>query len=88
MNTNITQSGYTHCACRDCMDPTGSTDTTTYVLCAECEDAGCEAHDASRGHGYTCQRADALVRRAKRVHREERAARPWWRKAIDALREW
>jgi hypothetical protein len=36
------QSGYTSCACRDCMDVTVSGDTTKPELCTECAEAGCE----------------------------------------------
>lgn len=62
------QSGYTHCACRDCMDETMSSDTSKPELCAECAEADCEPY---RGDGWfgtgrvtsvaswECQREDA-----------------------------
>lgn len=62
------QSGYTACACRDCMDTTVSSDVTKPELCAECTEAGCEPYPvalASIDHLVTpasvfeCQRADA-----------------------------
>ena len=31
-------------------------------------------------------REDLVIERARQLYREERAARPWWRKVIDALR--
>lgn len=37
----VPQSGYTACACRDCMDTAVSSDTSKPELCAECEQAGC-----------------------------------------------
>lgn len=33
-------SGYTPCACRDCMDVTVSGDMSTPDLCSECTDEG------------------------------------------------
>ena len=39
-------SGYTHCACRDCMDVTVSTDTSKPELCTECKEAGCNVYPA------------------------------------------
>ena len=47
-------SGYTHCACRDCMDPTVSNDTRKPELCSDCLDAGCDADSGSE-----CARDDA-----------------------------
>ncbi len=47
-------SGYTHCACRDCMDTTVSRETTRPELCSDCIDAGCD-DDGSR----ECAREDA-----------------------------
>lgn len=61
-------SGYTPCACRDCMDITVSSDTAKPELCAECADAGCEpcmwitlhpGDECRVGHLHDCQRADA-----------------------------
>lgn len=40
-------SGYTDCACRDCMEIAISNDTRHPDLCNECEDAGCDATGAS-----------------------------------------
>lgn len=37
------QSGYTSCACRDCMETAISNNVTKPELCSECVDAGCEA---------------------------------------------
>ena len=51
-------SGYTHCACRDCMDTTVSSDWTKPELCSECKDAGCEPGQ-SESDAYDCQRDDA-----------------------------
>lgn len=57
-------SGYTPCACRDCMDVTISSNTTEPELCAECAEAGCTSHSSLPGFisgyglGYECQRAD------------------------------
>jgi hypothetical protein len=57
-------SGYTACACRDCMDIAIS---SVYngrrlqpVLCQDCEDAGCVNADVNMdGYQYDCQRDDA-----------------------------
>lgn len=57
-------SGYTPCACRDCMDITVSSDTSKPELCSECKEAGCEDY-AERDAGvadawrWECQREDA-----------------------------
>lgn len=60
------ESGYTHCACRDCMDTTVSSNVRKPELCAECKDAGCESfapdsadYNALPGHMRECQREDA-----------------------------
>lgn len=60
------QSGYTSCACRDCMDVTASSDTSKPELCEECTEAGCEAYrpgdteyEALPAHMRECQRDDA-----------------------------
>jgi hypothetical protein len=60
------QSGYTHCACRDCMDVTVSSDTSKPKVCDECFLAGCEAYrpgdanyEALPAHMRECQRDDA-----------------------------
>ena len=67
-NVTVPQSGYTPCACRDCMDITVSSDTAKPELCSECADAGCEAYPAALAAvDYTitpaacfgCQRDDA-----------------------------
>ncbi|MEW2498353.1 hypothetical protein AB0942_33195 [Streptomyces nodosus] len=66
LNKQQPQSGYTGCACRDCMDTTVSGDVTKPELCGLCEDAGCEsftveamqASDVTAGH-FECQRDDA-----------------------------
>lgn len=46
-------SGYTHCACRDCMEVSISTHIHTPELCLLCKDAGCEPNNGE------CQRDDA-----------------------------
>lgn len=55
------QSGYTHCACRDCMDTTVSSDMSKSELCSECKNAGCEPAMRVGGMdlGGECQRDDA-----------------------------
>jgi hypothetical protein len=56
----VPQSGYTPCACRDCMDTTVSSDVTTPELCSECADAGCDTWSSREGHSaFECQREDA-----------------------------
>lgn len=57
-NTIVPQSGYTPCACRDCMDTTMPSDMTKPELCSECEDAGCEPGQ-SESDAYDCLRDDA-----------------------------
>ena len=57
-STNAPQSGYTPCACRDCMDTVVSSDWTTPELCSECADAGCEPGQ-SESDAYDCLRDDA-----------------------------
>ncbi|NJP50100.1 hypothetical protein HCJ93_08445 [Streptomyces sp. SBST2-5] len=58
------QSGYTPCACRDCMDVTVSSDVTKPELCEACAEAGCTNHSnlpgfmTGYGLGYECQRDD------------------------------
>lgn len=55
-------SGYTPCACRDCMDTTVSSDMTKSELCSECEESGCDAWlgaESSDCLSYECQRDDA-----------------------------
>lgn len=59
-NTPRPQSGYTSCACRDCMDITVSSDMTKPELCSECVDAGCDAWSSREGRSaFECQRDDA-----------------------------
>lgn len=62
-DTPAPQSGYTPCACRDCMDTTVSSDMTKPKLCSECANAGCEALPCPTspvwGTMYDCQRDDA-----------------------------
>ena len=36
------ESGYTPCACRDCMETAISDDMSKPDMCHECQDAGCE----------------------------------------------
>jgi hypothetical protein len=61
----IMASGYTPCACRDCMDVTISDDTSQPDLCGECSEAGCTSHldlpgfITAYGLGTECQREDA-----------------------------
>lgn len=56
-------SGYTNCACRDCMDIAIASDNKP-ALCLLCKDAGCEISygeymGGSDGHSPECQREDA-----------------------------
>lgn len=57
------QSGYTPCACRDCMDTAVSSDTAQPELCAECTEAECEPLPMTPSPGmlsmFNCQRDDA-----------------------------
>lgn len=54
------QSGYTPCACRDCMDTTVSSDTAKPELCSECAEAGCDSWSSREGlSAFECQRDDA-----------------------------
>jgi hypothetical protein len=60
------ESGYTHCACRDCMDVAISSDVSKPALCLLCKGAGCEPfapdsadYNALPGHMRECQRDDA-----------------------------
>lgn len=60
----LPQSGYTPCACRDCMDTTVSSDTSKPELCSACADAGCVAIAPHNERvqfcsAYECQRDDA-----------------------------
>jgi hypothetical protein len=48
-----TTSGYTPCACTDCLDVAVSSDETILDLCGLCEDAGCMPD------GGDCERPDA-----------------------------
>lgn len=64
--TPVPQSGYTPCACRDCMDITVSSNTAQPELCSECKDEGCEVfrlgdsdYESLPGHMRECQRDDA-----------------------------
>lgn len=60
--TPAPQSGYTPCACRDCMDVTVSSDIIKPELCSECTDAGCEAYPRGFNNSssdWECQRDDA-----------------------------
>lgn len=59
-------SGYTPCACRDCMDTTVSSDMAQPELCSECQEAGCETYrpgdsdyESLPAHMRECQRDDA-----------------------------
>lgn len=49
----FSESGYTHCACRDCFDISVSSDTRKPELCLLCKDAGCDDTGNS-----TCDRDD------------------------------
>jgi ribosomal protein S27E len=66
LNKKLPQSGYTPCACRDCMDTTVSWDAQTPSRCSLCWEAGCEPfapdsadYNALPGHMRECQRDDA-----------------------------
>lgn len=50
-------SGYTNCACRDCMDVTVSSNPARPELCEPCHAAGCGDPDATTWP--ECQRDDA-----------------------------
>lgn len=50
-------SGYTHCACRDCMDTVVSKNMARPELCSDCHAAGCG--DAGATTWPECQRNDA-----------------------------
>jgi len=61
-------SGYTNCACRDCMDITVSGDTNNPGKCFECQEAGCETfrigdpdYDMLPSTMKECQRDDAYT---------------------------
>lgn len=58
-------SGYTDCACRDCMDATVSSDISNPELCSSCQEAGCEPcynpDGCAAGSGHECQREDAYT---------------------------
>jgi hypothetical protein len=63
-NTPRPQSGYTPCACRDCMDRAVSSDMAQPELCSDCQDAGCVAVAPYNERvqfctTYECQRDDA-----------------------------
>ena len=57
------QSGYTPCACRDCMDTTVSSDMGKPELCTECKHADCAPWpgeiELNEYENYECQRLDA-----------------------------
>jgi hypothetical protein len=60
------QSGYTPCACRDCMRRAVSSEwPAPLALCSECTDAGCLNYssranlDYEGGSEFDCQRDDA-----------------------------
>ncbi len=60
----LPQSGYTPCACRDCMDDTVSSGANSPELCSKCAEAGCVAiapyNERVQFCGaYECQRDDA-----------------------------
>ena len=38
----MTKSGYTHCACRDCLEVVTSSDIANPEFCDQCVEAGCE----------------------------------------------
>lgn len=61
-----TQSGWTCCACRDCMDIAMSSDVSRPELCSDCKEADCEPHNAQAAEEtsqpswvFECQREDA-----------------------------
>lgn len=66
LDKTLPQSGYTLCACRDCMDITVSSKwPAPLALCSECEGAGCLNYstranlDYEGGREFECQREDA-----------------------------
>lgn len=64
-NTPKPQSGYTPCACRDCMDTAVSSDIRWPELCEACADAQCSRWRIGQGSDgpaswiFDCQRDDA-----------------------------
>lgn len=61
----VPESGYTPCACRDCMDVAVSSDVSKPEPCSACCKAGCEPWKTSDtpevtwyGTTYDCQRDD------------------------------
>jgi hypothetical protein len=67
MNAPVPQSGYTPCACRDCMDTCVTASQGGWTLCWECLEAGCTPLPPASGEWpgrrpegeYECQRDDA-----------------------------
>ncbi len=63
LNKPEPQSGYTPCACRDCMDVAMSSDVTKPELCEACKGADCRDWNSQVGQEhhswFTCQRDDA-----------------------------
>jgi hypothetical protein len=61
----VPQSGYTPCACRDCMDVAVSSNWFKPELCLPCKGAGCLNYshrpnlDFEGGSEFECQRDDA-----------------------------
>ena len=52
------ESGYTPCACRDCMETAISDDMRKPEMCHECQDAGCEHDSECQGEHSYCQEVD------------------------------
>lgn len=47
------ESGYTHCACRDCFEIVVSDDMANPDFCDDCIEVGCEPdHECSSPHAY------------------------------------
>lgn len=60
----MSQSGYTSCLCRDCMEIAVSNDIEAPEMCAECHKAGCEpdqecsvVRDSWQCFATNCERA-------------------------------
>ncbi|MGW2169127.1 hypothetical protein ACWC1C_01190 [Streptomyces sp. NPDC001705] len=62
--TSNTQSGYAHCACRDCMEIIVANNPARPELCDDCNAAGCGDPDAQgwpecqRDDAYECENGD------------------------------
>lgn len=58
------ESGYTSCACRDCMETVVSEDVTKPELCDDCEDAGCDPTGRSECEKHHAYMHEASIKQA------------------------